>query len=482
MKLKKRITALIIGLVAVMLFSFFYIFAVGGHYTLRTGSEFPERNSPPKTKVVIENENVVKCTGVRLDNKALVLDLEAVGKGDTGIKVSYTHGGETYVQDHYEICVNAFGTIIEKTFNMIGFNGFQAVIYAIIAQLFLIEIIMLWMYIDYRRSGDFSYGMVACGGVSIYVGALLAYLVYSAINKTINSLTYFIILVEDAGELFLFLLTPFMLLISFLLTLSNIWLMRHEGFRPVNALGILFAVLWVIGDTLAIGSYFFPAISELPFYEVVVLPSVYIVTYLECMFLSTVACAFVATKYKTPLDRDYIIILGCAIRKDGTLTPLLKGRVDSAVSFEKRQYEKTGRHAVFVPSGGQGADEVISEGEAMENYLLSVGIPSEQIVREDKSVNTFENMKLSKKVIESREGDIEGKKIAFATTNYHLFRGYILARKNGIDAKGISAKTKQYFFPNAFLREFVGLLADKKLHHIAFVILTVAFFVLLDHV
>ena len=50
-----------------------------------------------------------------------------------------------------------------------------------------------------------------------------------------------------------------------------------------------------------------------------------------------------------------------------------------------------------------------------------------------------------------------------ATTNYHVFRSYVLSKKHGLRSQGISAKTKWYFYPNAFLREFVGLLNDKKI-------------------
>ena len=38
----------------------------------------------------------------------------------------------------------------------------------------------------------------------------------------------------------------------------------------------------------------------------------------------------------------------------------------------------------------------------------------------------------------------------------------MLAKKHKLDAMGISAKTKWYFFPNAFLREFAGLIVDRK--------------------
>ena len=362
---------------------------------------------------------------------------------------------------------------------------------AVILQLLMTEVIMVWMFADYRRKGDFSYPMIACGGVAIYILILLAYIVYYYINNDIFSFTYFLSLVTEAGTIVLTILFPLMLLLSVLLAVSNIWLMRHEGFRPVNALGIAFAFVWAVGAFLTVGIYFVPLLWEIPYYIDYARPVIYIVGYMECMFISTVACSYLATKYKAPLDSDYIIILGCAVRSDGTPTPLLKARVDSAAEYEKRLYEAAGRHAVFVPSGGQGPDEVISEGECMQNYLMSSGVPAERIAREDKSVNTLQNMKFSKEVIDShykaaREGSgtadsaPKAPKIAFATTNYHVFRGYILAKKLGFSVKGISAKTKPYFFPNAFLREFVGLLADQKWKHLIFAAIIAVFFTLLS--
>ena len=97
-------------------------------------------------------------------------------------------------------------------------------------------------------------------------------------------------------------------------------------------------------------------------------------------------------------------------------------------------------------------------------------------MKEDKSVNTFQNIKFSKEAIREhcKEEDV---KAAFATTNYHVFRRYILSKKNDFSAKGISAKTKWYFFPNAFLREFARLIVDKYKVHILAVVLMNIFYV-----
>ncbi len=477
----KRFLILNIAVIAVIVFTSVYVWSVGDDYTLHT-HVYPENESTDKVIVDVKDDDVVEFVNVRVEKGELVADFRADSRGETDVLISNTIGDSRIDPTVYRLEVNEFDTIIDHTMGDIRFNGDKVVIISIIALLALAEAMMLWMFIDYCKQGKFSYTMIACGGLSIFNAILLAYVIYYLINMPSLSIGYFLMLATNAGTIMLILLFPLMLLLSIMLAISNIWLMKHEGYRPVNALGIFFAIIWFLGTLGTLGVYLIPYDSfndggyTYKAHYVVMLIVVYIIGYLECMFLSTVVCSFLATKYKVPMDRDYIIILGCAIRGDGTLTPLLKGRVDSAVSFEKQQYRTTGKHAVFVPSGGQGADEVISEGEAMENYLKSIGIPEERIAREDKSTNTLENMKLSKEIIDGMSGG-EEKKIAFSTSGYHVFRGYIMARKNDMeDAKGIAAKTKLYFFPNAFLREFVGLIVDQKWKHIIFALAIIAFF------
>ena len=264
----------------------------------------------------------------------------------------------------------------------------------------------------------------------------------------------------------------FMLVFSLAVSLSNLSLIRHEGFRITNLLGVIFGGLWFVGlmvlffiDENSSGSTLHGTVFDAITNSIAI-----IISYFVSMLISTVISAAMAARSKPPFDRDYIAILGCAIRDDGSLTPLLRGRVDSAVAFENEQFAKTGKHAKFVPSGGQGDDEIISESEAMKRYLLEQGVPEEQILMENKSVNTYQNLKFSREIIDS---DSNGENLpAVATTNYHVFRSYVLAKKVGLkNMRGISAKTKWYFFPNAFLREFVGLIVEEKKKHI--LILTV---------
>ena len=177
------------------------------------------------------------------------------------------------------------------------------------------------------------------------------------------------------------------------------------------------------------------------------------------MLIGTMVADAIAARHEPEKDKDFLIVLGCGLKPDGTPTPLLQGRLDRALDFYQRQLSETGKALTFIPSGGQGPDEVISESAAMKRYLTAHGVPEDRIIEEDRSTDTFENMKFSKEKIGERKPDA---KIAFATTNYHVFRSGLFARRVKMRAVGMGAKTKWYFWPNAAVREFIGLLTKHK--------------------
>lgn len=201
-----------------------------------------------------------------------------------------------------------------------------------------------------------------------------------------------------------------------------------------------------------------------------------ILCYFYCLTLSTLYCNIMAARHKPSYDKDYVIILGSKIRKNGTLTPILQARVDKAIEFAEEQKEKVNKNIIFVASGGKGEDETISEAEAMKNYLIEKGISPENIIVENKSKNTFQNMKFSKQKIDE---DNKDGKIIFSTTNYHVFRSGVIANAEGIDCEGIGSKTKWYFYTNALIREFTAnLFAQRKQHFLLITSINVALFVL----
>ena len=269
-------------------------------------------------------------------------------------------------------------------------------------------------------------------------------------------------LLLGSAKNYMMLTSPFLLVFSAALCVSNISLIRHEGKRLVNVLGIILSFLLVAGEAFIFCfGYDMPdGRQAVMIHELIVNLFAAVYLYFECMLLGVIVAFAIVSQYEPEPDKDFLIILGCGLRKDGTPSPLLRGRCDRALIFAEKQKAQTGKDLIFITSGGQGPDEPIPESASMKQYLLEQGIPEERIIEENRSTNTRENMMFSKEKI--REINPNGK-VAFSTTHYHLFRSGLYARRVKMRAVGIGAKTKWYFWPNAAVREFVGLLTDHRL-------------------
>ena len=330
----------------------------------------------------------------------------------------------------------------------------------------LIVICMLLnAWVKQIRYNPYSYNTIYYMGFAIFAFFSLviqSILTYSMITgpETPNYRDIVYLLLYSSGT-FVMVTSPFIIIFSGALVISNIALIRHEGMRLVNLLGIILAFLLLGGEGII---YSFDRFLKGGFQEILfkcwflyIISAIYL--YIECMLLGTIIANILVVKIRIPEDKDFVIILGCAIRSDGSLTPLLQGRADRALEYASKVKEKTGKDVIFVTSGGRGKDEVISESLAMKRYLMEKGIPEERIIEEDRSTDTDENMRYSKEKIDAlnKEG-----KVVFATTNYHVFRSGTYARKAKMRAVGIGSKTKWYFWPNASVREFISLLTEHR--------------------
>lgn len=289
-------------------------------------------------------------------------------------------------------------------------------------------------------------------------------------------------LLLDSAAAYVRLSAPLILVFSVLLVVSNISLLLHEVRRFVNVLGILLAFLMVAGEVFLFFAdrYASGSIRDILVHDLLVNLFACFYLYFECMVIGAAVGDLIAATYRPAPDKDFIIILGCSIRKDGTPTPLLAGRINKALAFYRWQLKTTGKAAVFVPSGGQGPDESISESLCMRNYLVEHGVPDEHILMEDQSTSTYENMKFSKELIQSvtsKTKDASDVKVAFSTTNYHVFRSGMMGRRVKMRAQGMGAKTKWYFWPNAAVREFAGLLSSHRGKQLIILVAMIAIYV-----
>lgn len=114
-------------------------------------------------------------------------------------------------------------------------------------------------------------------------------------------------------------------------------------------------------------------------------------------------------------EPEVMVILGCQVKPWGP-SILLQDRLDKALDYLKDHPNMT-----VVVSGGQGADEHISEAQAMADYLMEHGLSAEQLILEDQSYNTVQNLSNTRQLLE-RLGYDTRQDIAVVSNGFHLTR------------------------------------------------------------
>lgn len=276
----------------------------------------------------------------------------------------------------------------------------------------------------------------------------------SAITRLFLILTIPILIVASLtvislGFIIAVVLAPFVIVSAGLvLTINGGVMLRRESVSLGNSLSLLLGV-GLLGVSLA---NLVAHVTRLEILKVLVTSANGVSLIVLASFLIFLIVAYVTQRHSSGGKADYLIILGSGL-VDNQVTPLLKSRLDRGIELYQQQ-SALGQNSRFVVTGGQGADEAISEGEAMKNYLVLQGIDSNEIIVENKAVNTYENMLFSKGVIEKECADYQA---IFVSNNFHVFRSRLFAKQVGLAAKGVGSQTASYYLPSAMLREFVAV-------------------------
>lgn len=160
-------------------------------------------------------------------------------------------------------------------------------------------------------------------------------------------------------------------------------------------------------------------------------------------------------------DCKYVVVLGAQI-KGTRVSRSLKYRLDGAIEYYQKNNDTT-----IVVSGGQGPDEVTTEAEVMKNYLLENGIPMENIIVEDRSTTTKENLLYSKELILQDCGQESLQGVAICSNNFHIFRAMQLAKNLGYEKpEGLATKSDSILLYNYMIRDSLAIFKEVLLGNI----------------
>lgn len=130
-------------------------------------------------------------------------------------------------------------------------------------------------------------------------------------------------------------------------------------------------------------------------------------------------------------DIDCIIVLGCQVRADGSLSDMLRDRLDRGIALYKE-----GAAPKIIMSGDHGQKNY-DEVNAMKDYAINNGVPSKDVFMDHAGFSTYESVYRAKEIFEADS-------IIIVTQEYHLYRALYIAERFGIEVHGVSSDYHAY--------------------------------------
>ena len=126
-------------------------------------------------------------------------------------------------------------------------------------------------------------------------------------------------------------------------------------------------------------------------------------------------------------DPQVMIVLGCQVKPWGP-SVLLQDRLDTALAYLQDHPDMT-----VVACGGQGADEPESEARAIADYLTENGVSKRNILLDEDSHNTHQNLEHAAKLLSEENMDPAQTQVVVVSNGFHLTRARMLAQRCGFE-------------------------------------------------
>lgn len=147
----------------------------------------------------------------------------------------------------------------------------------------------------------------------------------------------------------------------------------------------------------------------------------------------TAECANVIAQSRgdPPRPVDTAVVLGFGLLRGGAVSPVFEARIARGVALRR-----DGLARRLLLTGGVGAHPP-AESVAAHARAVALGVPEADLLREDRSHTTRENMIEARRVL--REAGVPEGPVAVVSDTFHLARARRLARDAGLDPVMVSA-------------------------------------------
>lgn len=146
-------------------------------------------------------------------------------------------------------------------------------------------------------------------------------------------------------------------------------------------------------------------------------------------------------------DVDCILVLGCLVKNSGEPSHMLEDRLRRSVELYQ-----AGAAPKILMSGDHGRKDY-NEVQAMKQYAIEQGVPSEDIFMDHAGFSTYDSCYRAKEIFTA-------KKIILVTQGYHIYRALYIAEELGLEVYGVSSDYRTYY--NQKMRDVREILARVK--------------------
>ena len=136
-------------------------------------------------------------------------------------------------------------------------------------------------------------------------------------------------------------------------------------------------------------------------------------------------------KENAPRER-VAVVFGAGLRRDGTPTPILRDRVETAADLYF-----SGKVEKLLMSGDNSFLEYNEPG-SMRDYAISLGVPAEAIVLDYAGRRTYDTCYRAKAIFGVENA-------VLVTQKFHLPRALFICNALGVQATGVEANNRQYW-------------------------------------
>lgn len=265
---------------------------------------------------------------------------------------------------------------------------------------------------------------------------------------------------------FIIIIIPFLLLAIALLVIKRLLSPPAPStFRIIFSLVIGITLLAFVGFTIYGLLYW----SNERVQEIIAIYSL-LALYITSTFLCYIFLNFLIALWPHHPDIKNIVVLGSQLNEIGDVTDLLKSRLDRSVEIYHKQREQKLDKVIIIVTGGPEGDSKLSEAEGMRTYLITQGIPEEDILLEPHARNTYENFTNVRKILGQEK--MPGR-VLIITSRFHLVRSIFIARQAHFRAYFEGAKTPIYLWPYSIVREYLAYIILTREMNYAFIVLLI---------